>query len=201
MKYRSNDSNGLDVQRLVSQAVEGDTGAFGKLYQAYMEPVYRYILLRVGQRAVAERLTEDTFVLAWEQLPQYRRRTGDSFVIWLYRIARSTVVDHLYEHTELPPFEEVVGHSEDGSALPSEPPSFTVPALGTPLFSTLLEALRELSDVEQDVAILAFVEELPVRTIALIVDRNADSCRQMQKRALLKLVQLLRYQPLDDEER
>jgi RNA polymerase sigma-70 factor (ECF subfamily) len=201
MFHRSNDSNGLDVQHLVSQAVDGDAGAFGKLYQAYMEPIYRYILLRVGRRVVAERLTEDTFVESWERLPQYRRGSADAFAVWLYRIARSTVVDYLYERRELPPAARVNGQHEPADLLPSDLSTFNLPALGSPPPSNLLEALRELSDVEQDVAILAYVEELPVRTIALIIDRSTDSCRQMQKRVLLKLVQLFKYQPLDDDER
>lgn len=213
MTHRHKDSNGLNVQRLISQAVDGNVEAFEKLYEAYMEPIYRYILLRVGHRSAAEVLTEDTFVEAWEKLVQYRHRTADSFSIWLYRLARSVVVDFLYENREVTaagdpdpfgeyePLASTNGSPDAATALPSDLSLFALPTPGAPFLNTLLEALRELNDLEQDVAILAFVEKLPMRTIGSIIDRDVEACRQIQKRALLTLVQFLRYQPLDDDER
>ncbi|HSM55832.1 MAG TPA: sigma-70 family RNA polymerase sigma factor [Candidatus Sulfomarinibacteraceae bacterium] len=212
MVHRNSDSNGLDVRRLISRAVDGDMEAFEKLYGAYMEPIYRYILLRVGQRSAAEMLTEDTFVEAWEKLVDYRHRSAESFSIWLYRLARSVVVDYLYENREvsslgesesfgdIEPLVSPNGTPDAPVVLPSDLSLFSLPTPGAPLLTTLLEALRELNDMEQDVAILAFVEKLPMRTVGSIIDRDVEACRQIQKRVLLTLVQFLRYQPLDDDE-
>ena len=45
-------------------AQEGDGGAFGQLYDAYSDTVYRYIYHRVSQKPLAQDLTSEAFLRA-----------------------------------------------------------------------------------------------------------------------------------------
>src|SRR5262245_50670383 len=80
-------------QDLVTQAIAGDTEAFGELYGLHRESIYRYIIVRVESAAEAEDLTGQVFLKAWEALPGYEQREA-RFSSWLYQIARNLVIDH-----------------------------------------------------------------------------------------------------------
>jgi RNA polymerase sigma factor (sigma-70 family) len=68
----------------------GDEAAFNALYARTVGRVYAVCLRLCADRAEAERLTQDTFVQAWQRLKSFR---GDSlFTSWLHRIAVNTVL-------------------------------------------------------------------------------------------------------------
>src|SRR5579862_6238695 len=50
------------IMSAVRRAQEGDGEAFGELYDAYVDLVHRYISHRVGNHALAEDLTSETFL-------------------------------------------------------------------------------------------------------------------------------------------
>ena len=81
-----------DIQELVRKAQKGDTEAFGKVYDHYFAPVYRYTAFRLPSDMV-EDLVADIFVQAWEKLHTYAERKNISFGAWLFRIARHKVID------------------------------------------------------------------------------------------------------------
>src|SRR5512143_1773043 len=80
-----------DIPALVAAALE-NPAAFGRLYDRYVQPIYRYIYSRVGSAHEAEDITSQTFIVAYESLPRYRER--GQFSAWLFRIARSKMMDH-----------------------------------------------------------------------------------------------------------
>ena len=80
---------------LVDQAVrEGDARIFGILVRRHQGLVRAQLRRLLGNDvATADDLAQDTFVLAWRKLHQFR---GDSrFATWLYRIAHSCFLQHL----------------------------------------------------------------------------------------------------------
>jgi RNA polymerase sigma-70 factor, ECF subfamily len=78
-----------DVQ--LARAAQNDLSAFSPLYQRYVQQVYRYLLVRVGNVHDAQDLTSQTFLAAMQGLKQYRGQ--QPFVAWLLGIARHKVVD------------------------------------------------------------------------------------------------------------
>lgn len=67
---------------LVERAVQGDAETFGKLYDLYVDRVYRHVYYRVGNQADAEDLTSQVFLNAWRAISRYRPM-GRPFVVWL----------------------------------------------------------------------------------------------------------------------
>lgn len=76
---------------LVVQA-QRDPGAFGILYERYVDRVYAYIFHRVGNPHDAEDLTARTFYRALSRLHTYEDR-GAPFSAWLFRIAHNLVAN------------------------------------------------------------------------------------------------------------
>ena len=100
MGLNADTSRADKIRGLVARAIRGDAEAFGDLYAEYLDAIYRYVLLRVGDEASAEDLTEEVFVRAWEALPRYKAHKYP-FSSWLYRIAHNLVVDAYRKHQSL----------------------------------------------------------------------------------------------------
>src|ERR671934_1572197 len=80
------------LDRLVEEARSGDSWAFGRLFDHFYEPIYRYIASRIQRPSDAEDLTQLVFVKALEALPRYEAR-GIPFGGWLFRLARNAIID------------------------------------------------------------------------------------------------------------
>ena len=53
---------------LVNAAQAGDMAAYGELFELYYDMVFRFVLFRTGDRALAEDLTSETFVRALRRI-------------------------------------------------------------------------------------------------------------------------------------
>ena len=82
-----------DDADLVGRARAGDQVAFARLFEQYHAPILNYLHRMVGDRAVAEDLTQDAFIKAYNALPG--TRPDLAFKAWLYRIATNTAISHL----------------------------------------------------------------------------------------------------------
>jgi RNA polymerase sigma-70 factor (ECF subfamily) len=83
----------LDESRLVERARHGDDQAFAALFEQFHAPILNYLHRMVSDRAVAEDLTQDTFIKAYKALPG--TKPDLAFKAWLYRIATNTAISHL----------------------------------------------------------------------------------------------------------
>jgi len=72
-------------------AANGDHEAFERLYRRYLSRVYSLCARLSGSRERGAELTEEVFVRAWEELPQFNGETA--FATWLHRLATNVVVD------------------------------------------------------------------------------------------------------------
>jgi len=170
---------------LIAQAIAGNADAFGELYLLHLDAIYRYVYYRVGDGAEAEDLTEQVFLKAWEALPGYQQR-GYPFSSWLYRIAHNTVADyHRRQKPEVPmPSPEKVEKRDQ-----HRPPLEQV--IATEEAATLATAIAQLSEEQQQVIILRFIEGLSHAEVARILAKSEGACRVIQHRALAALNRLL----------
>jgi RNA polymerase sigma-70 factor (ECF subfamily) len=83
----------VDENGLVERARAGDQAAFAQLFERYHAPILNYLHRMVGDRALAEDLTQDTFIKAYNALA--RTKPDLAFKAWLYRIATNTAISHL----------------------------------------------------------------------------------------------------------
>lgn len=73
-------------------AARADPLAFAPLYQRYLERIYRYCHIKLGDHEAAEDATSEVFLKAFTNLHHFRGRV---FAAWLYTIARNVAIDHL----------------------------------------------------------------------------------------------------------
>ena len=169
-----------DEQNLVKKAQDGEVKAFGSLYDHYLPKIYRFVLLKVSHREEAEDLTHQAFLKAWENIEQYDFR-GYSFGSWLYRIARNVTVDY-YRGSRLEVSVEDVSEvhlAKDNSLEESVERSLE--------WQGLVESIKKLKEVEQDVIVMRFVEDLPLKDIAEAIGKSEGAVKVIQHRAIKNL--------------
>ena len=172
-----------DEDRLVRQAQSGDVFAFVKLYEEYIERVYRYVAFRVENDRVAENISVWVFSKAWEQLDRYRA-SGLSIIEWLYAIARNEIITYYRTHKRNAIRDNtvplVVGSGDRSDDIQD---MFELQALR--------DGLQFLTGEEQQILILKFIAGLPSKNIARIMSMRENHVRAIQFRALHRLTAYL----------
>ena len=78
---------------LLRRAQRGDERAFATIVRTYEQPVYNYVLRLVGDRALAEDLTQEVFLRVYQGLPGFSLRSR--FTTWLFQVTKNRVLDEL----------------------------------------------------------------------------------------------------------
>lgn len=170
-------SEKLKVAKLVVQAVNGKTDAFGELYIIFVEKIYRYIFYHVKSKTTAEDITGEVFLKAWRAINSCRGKEN-TFSSWLYRIAHNQMVDEIRKRERRPSLE--LEHVENIS----DPKSSVEEHLEQ---QELLELIDCLPPNQRQVIILKFIEGMDNREIANIMGKSEGAIRVMQMRALATL--------------
>ncbi len=76
---------------IVRAAASGDQAAFAELMRGLQAPVWRFLRHLVGDAALAEDLTQETFVRVYRKLGSFRYRA--KFSTWVFQIARNAGID------------------------------------------------------------------------------------------------------------
>jgi len=169
-----------DELELISLSQQGNAEAFARLYACYVERITRYVYFRVTDHQLAEDITSRIFIKMLERLKTYQ--VGQSPVIaWLYRMAHNAVVDHYRLKRTFISLEDAnqaeVRH-EDGI---DEKLDLQIKS------QQLRAALQVLTEEQQRVLILRFIDGLSTREIARQLGKREGAVRGLQMRALQKL--------------
>jgi RNA polymerase sigma-70 factor (ECF subfamily) len=78
---------------VLRKAQRGDERAFSLIVRAYELPVFNYVLRLVGDRSLAEDLTQEVFLRVYQGLPNFSLRCR--FTTWLFQVAKNRVLDEL----------------------------------------------------------------------------------------------------------
>ncbi len=78
---------------LLRKAQRGDEQSFASIVRTYEQPVYNYVLRLVGDRALAEDLTQEVFLRVYQGLPGFSLRSR--FTTWLFQVTKNRVLDEL----------------------------------------------------------------------------------------------------------
>ncbi|HZO50698.1 MAG TPA: sigma-70 family RNA polymerase sigma factor [Gaiellaceae bacterium] len=78
---------------VLRKAQKGDERAFTLIVRAYEQPVFNYVLRLVGDRSLAEDLTQEIFLRVFQGLPGFSLRSR--FTTWLFQVTKNRVLDEL----------------------------------------------------------------------------------------------------------
>jgi RNA polymerase sigma-70 factor (ECF subfamily) len=85
---------------VLRKAQRGDERAFSLIVRAYEVPVFNYVMRLVGDRALAEDLTQEVFIRVFQGLPKFSLRS--KFTTWLFQVTKNRVLDELRANERRP---------------------------------------------------------------------------------------------------
>jgi RNA polymerase sigma-70 factor (ECF subfamily) len=164
------------LDRLVAEAQRGNTEAFGRIFDEFAGPIYRFIASRVNRPSDAEDLTQLVFVKALEALPRYEAR-GIPFGGWLFRLARNAIIDQIRTRRD---------HLSLVTAVTRETEEAGPEAMATLRddLERVARALAGLTDDQREVVELRFFAGLSVYEVAAAMGRQEGTIRGLQFRAI-----------------
>ncbi len=169
-------------KNLIERAIKGEASAFGLLYDKYQPQIYRFIYLKVGHREEAEDLTHQVFLKTWGSIEGYNFQ-GFPFSAWLYRIARNQIIDYYRTkkiNLDLESITELKMETCFSEEIDTDSEIEKVKA-----------AVQQLSQNQQDVIILRFIEDLSLSETASILHKTETAVKLLQHRAIKKLKRVL----------
>jgi RNA polymerase sigma-70 factor (ECF subfamily) len=171
-------------RQLVLQAQAGNTEAFGQLYDAYMERIYRFVYFRVEDQQTAEDITSQVFLKAWSNLDRFSF-TRTPYLAWLYTIAHNAVIDHYRTRKVTTALDDVQLSQQDHAEVVENDIDLTSE------MKLVKEALQALTDDQQKVLTLKFMEGMSNHEIARHLGKREGAIRALQMRGLQALAKQL----------
>ena len=163
------------VDELAVAASDGDVEAVGRLYDALVEPIYRYVAMRLRRREDAEDVTQLVFERIVAALPRYRHQ-GRPFSAWAFRIARNAVIDHQRRYRPTEPL-GAIAEPADGMVLEAL-------SLREEERRELRAAIRGLTPDQQEALALRYAAGLSAEEAARVMGRQAGTIRGLTFRAI-----------------
>ncbi|MCY7396869.1 MAG: sigma-70 family RNA polymerase sigma factor [Nocardioides sp.] len=170
---------------LVELARQGDSDAFGMLYDHYQPSVYRFLFYRTRSVVLAEDLTSETFFRALRSMDGFRWQ-GKDFGAWLMTIARNIATDHFKAgRTRL----ELT--TEDMALHDSATDGPEAAVLASLTNEALLGALGELPLEQRDCLVMRFLQGMSIAETAAVLGRSDGAVKQLQLRGVRNLAKLM----------
>ena len=178
----SDEMTSVDTQSELQRAIlatqtSENPDRFRDLYEHVVDDVFRYTRPRVAQRADAHDVTQRILVELWKALSGFTYQSDKQFYGFLYTIAKRQLARYYKEEKRAGQIRESDYH-EPIAMLETE--SLDAAALTH-------EALRRLSQKEQDVIILRYWQEYSFAEIGDTLQISEQTARVRHHRAMAKL--------------
>ncbi len=157
--------------------MSGSKEQFSRIYDQYIEKIYRFVYLKVSSQEVAEDLTSKVFLKGWNAYQKGEKIKNEG--AFLYKIARNTVIDHYRERDK----KKTV--SIDYVAPIADPrTSLYDKAILSDEIESVKAAIHRLKKDYQDVLIWYYLEDISAAQIAELMDKPVGTVRVMVHRGL-----------------
>lgn len=164
-----------------------DPEAFGKLYDLYIEKIYRFIFLKLSHKQEAEDVTSEVFLKAWHYLIDPTKDSVKSFSGLVYRIARNSVIDMYRKRAKckdvvLEQAENLVGDDMLSQVEQSQE------------VEIILKALHKLKNQYQELIVFRYIDELSISEISQILGKKQTNVRVSLHRAIKTLKKTIEHE-------
>ncbi len=172
-----------ELSQIVARAKQGESAAFSEIYSRYASLILRYLYVRLREQETAQDLTQEVFMRVLKSIGGFEYRGEKSFLGWLYTIASNILIGQARRRRAIAtPLDETLELVDPSS---QEAVSTVDDRL------TLQDAMRQLTDDQQQVLTLRYFSDMTNQEIANVTGRTEGAVKALQHRALQSLQQIM----------
>ena len=170
----------VEELKLVSRCVlADDRRAFGTLVEAYQPRLRRFFMnLTLGDEYLSDDLAQETFIKAYIELRSFRGMSR--FGTWLFRIGYNEFYSYMRSRHETSDIDSINYQPVSDDGISASEVSHDVKV-----------AMASLNEIERTVVTLFYIDDLPLKNIAVITGLNQNTLRSHLHRAKEKMAKTL----------
>jgi RNA polymerase sigma-70 factor (ECF subfamily) len=172
-----------ELPEIIARAQAGESAAFGDLYARYAGVVLRYMYARTREQESAQDLTQEVFIRVLKGIGGLEYRGEKSFLGWLFTIAGNVLIGQARR-------KRAVSTPLDESVEIADPRGHDA-VLSVFDRVSLMGAISQLTDDQQQVLNLRYFADMTNQEIAAAVGKTEGAVKALQHRALQALQQIL----------
>lgn len=165
---------------------------FSKIYDRYINKIYRFIFLKVNSQEMAEDLTSETFLKTWEVFKNGAPKI-ENIQAFLYQTARNLVIDYYREKEKT----KIIS-AEVGRPIADPRQNLEERVLIQSDLEKVKSAIATLNEDYQNAIIWYYLDDLPISEIAKLLGRTEEATRVLISRALKTLREKLNQKGEDN---
>lgn len=167
-----------DEKDLITKAQKGDREAFGHIYKKYVQKIYRYCSINAKDEELAKDICQECFVKAWKTIKSFKTSGNWSFQAFLFTIARNLIIDNsrkkkgisLEAIEDLPDINDIYSEMDRKEEI-----------------KKVRFVLSKLDEVERQIMILRYFENMPSAEVAKILKIKDGAVRVRTLRIMQKM--------------
>lgn len=176
-------------KQLLQQLKSHDKDAFIKVYDEYVQDVYRFVYFKVRKEADAQDLTSMIFLKAWNYIQNNSLTDSKTLRALVYKIARTSIIDHYRESSNK--LEVSLDDDEHPVEIIDEKQDLAADLDKSANLALIRRQLPLLKEEYREVIVLRFVNDLSLEEIAAVTGKSRGNVRVILHRALAALKEMV----------
>lgn len=186
---------GMSDEELILSMMAGSQSAFETIIHRYHAPLYYFLERRLRDENRAEDFVQETFIKLIRQLK--KGNPPEKVKSWLFQVAINLCRDYWRSAG----YRSESYHLEQVPERPDQGPSVVTIFERLETRKEILSALQDLSEIQKEIVLLRFYQELKYQEIADVLDMPIGTVKSTLFHALRKLKSKIKPELLGERKR
>lgn len=184
----------FDDSALVKLYQSGNEAALEVLVQRYQSRLFSYIVVRIGDRELAEDVFQDCFIKVIQTLRKGNYNEEGKFLPWVMRIAHNLIIDHFRRAKRMPQAETSYDDFDLFDVLDSGDRNAEQEVIRQQKIRMVRDLIAQLPEEQREVLIMRQYADMSFKEIA---ERTGVSINTALGRMRYALINLRKLMPVE----
>lgn len=166
----------MEDLKIMQRCLDGQLEYFWKIYEKYIDKIYKFVYLKTTNKELAEDIVSDVFISALNSINSFRIDETSSVKSWIYRIAHNKVIDYYrtFKQTEdIWDYLDMSVQTDNAEQIDNKDK-----------LNEVLQYLNTIKKEQREILIYRIWDDLSYNEISEITWKSVDNCKKIVSRQL-----------------